>query len=677
MSVLHMYSKILYLYIVAIGNKIIRHWLKIYNLDSIKLFFILLFSVTASSVIQAQYLSKSDSIRRVIQSKSGNEKSSSLIELSHLTASTNSDSALLLLTQSITTAQSQEMKGKACFEKALLYRYLGKDLEQALYLDTAYRLLSGINDTIAGNVLHYKNILLGNKGQYQKALQAGHQEVALFNKLSLKDNELNAMLQIGYTYDRMGDYHKAIEWYNKGMKLEGVKNEDYIGRNYGLMGIAYDELEDFEKAVYYNLKAIEHFKKKDNSVFLHTWYSNLGNTYTKMGKLDLAEKYTLLALQDNKRKRYVTIINLGKIYLEKGAIKKAETTLKKVLEDLEQTDQPVYLSEAYYTLHQLYKKKGDYKTALTYFEKYNLTEKNRLSIEKTKQLNELTIQYETAEKEKLLLEQKAKITDHQLALKNRNLWIFGLSSLVITIGLIGFLLYKQQLLKNIKQQQESEIKLALEKIDAQNKLQQQRLNISRDLHDNIGAQLTFIISAIETIKLYAANKQNQLNKKLDNIAIFAKETIQELRDTIWAMNKSEITLQDLQTRMANFIEKAKQSHPNIHIPVFIDDGISKNTVFTGVQGLNIFRIVQEAVNNAFKHADASEITIAVTKNENNIHFKIKDNGKGFEEMDIEPGNGLMNIRKRALDLGSELKVQSEQGNGTTIEFNIIPLGQKI
>ncbi|MFV0605133.1 MAG: ATP-binding protein [Niabella sp.] len=641
------------------------------------MFFILLFSVTASSVIQAQYLSKSDSIRRVIQSKSGNEKSSSLIELSHLTASTNSDSALLLLTQSITTAQSQEMKGKACFEKALLYRYLGKDLEQALYLDTAYRLLSGINDTIAGNVLHYKNILLGNKGQYQKALQAGHQEVALFNKLSLKDNELNAMLQIGYTYDRMGDYHKAIEWYNKGMKLEGVKNEDYIGRNYGLMGIAYDELEDFEKAVYYNLKAIEHFKKKDNSVFLHTWYSNLGNTYTKMGKLDLAEKYTLLALQDNKRKRYVTIINLGKIYLEKGAIKKAETTLKKVLEDLEQTDQPVYLSEAYYTLHQLYKKKGDYKTALTYFEKYNLTEKNRLSIEKTKQLNELTIQYETAEKEKLLLEQKAKITDHQLALKNRNLWIFGLSSLVITIGLIGFLLYKQQLLKNIKQQQESEIKLALEKIDAQNKLQQQRLNISRDLHDNIGAQLTFIISAIETIKLYAANKQNQLNKKLDNIAIFAKETIQELRDTIWAMNKSEITLQDLQTRMANFIEKAKQSHPNIHIPVFIDDGISKNTVFTGVQGLNIFRIVQEAVNNTFKHADASEITIAVTKNENNIHFKIKDNGKGFEEMDIEPGNGLMNIRKRALDLGSELKVQSEQGNGTTIEFNIIPLGQKI
>lgn len=625
---------------------------------------IFLFLLTIRISVPAQlHLSKIDSLQHVIQTKSA-----TLIALSHLTAATNLDTTLVLLTQSVQVARSNEMKGKAHFEKALFYRFLQKDTEQSLHLDTAFQLLYGANDTIAGNVLHLKNILLGNKGQYQKALQVGYRELAIFRKLSVKDKELDAMLQIGYTYDRMGDYHKAIEWYRRGLKLEGVKNEDYIGRAYGLIGIAYDELKDYDKAVLYNLKAITRFKKKPNSIFLHTWYSNLGNTYTKLGKLDLAEKYTLLALEDNSRKRYVTIINLGKIYLEKGEIKKAETVLKKVLEDLQQTDQPVFLSEAYLRLHELYIKVGDYKTSLAYFEQYNQNEQKRLSIEKAKQINELTIQYETAEKEKQLLEQNTKIASHQLELKNRNLWISGLSSLVIIIALIGFLLYKQQLLKNNQQQQESEMKLALEKIDAQNKLQEQRVNISRDLHDNIGAQLTFIISAIDTIKYYVADKQNPLTQKLDDIAIFAKETIQELRDTIWAMNKSEITLQDLLTRTTNFIEKARQANPDIQISVESDETIRAHVKFTGLNGLNTFRIIQEATNNALKHAEAEDINITIGKEHNSVRFRIADNGIGFLEKDEHQGNGLMNMRKRASELGSELLLESASGKGTTVEF---------
>src|SRR5690606_28412310 len=160
----------------------------------------------------------------------------------------------------------------------------------------------------------------------------------------------------------------------------------------------------------------------------------------------------LLALEDSRKKRYVTQINLGKIYIEKGQMAKAENLLKKVLEELLQTDHTIFLSEAYDGLHELYRKKGDIRTALTYYEKYKTNEDERLSIAKAKQLNELTIQYETAEKERQILVQRAKIADHQLALKNRSFWIFGLGALAVIVGLIGFLLYKQQALKNIKQQ---------------------------------------------------------------------------------------------------------------------------------------------------------------------------------------------------------------------------------
>lgn len=618
----------------------------------------------------AQKSTVTDSLKQAIRNSPKENRSELWIQLAHRYALSNTDSASFFLDQAVQEARSAGMKGRAYFEKALLYRYLGKDMEQSRFLDTAFNILTGVNDSIAGDILYYKQMLLADKGRYKEALQTGHQELEIRRKLPSRDKELNAILQIGYTYDRMGEYHKAIEWYEKGLKVEDVESEDYIGRNYGLIGIAYDELEDYEKAVSYNLQAIEHFKNEPHSVYLHSWYSNIGNTYTKMGKLDLAEKYTLLALEDNRKKRYVTQINLGKIYLEKGEVVKAEDQLKKVLEGLLRTDQTIYLSEAYFRLHEVYRAKKDFRTALSYYEKYKTNEDERLSIEKARQLNELTVQYETVEKERQILTQQAKITDHRLALKNRNLWIFGLVAMVAIIGLIGFLLYKQQVLKNIKQRKDNELKLALEKIEGQNRLQEQRLAISRDLHDNIGAQLSFIVSAIDTIKYYVSDNDEQLTGRLDTIGAFAKETIQELRDTIWAMNKSGITLKDLRSRIANFIEKARQSKHNIRISIITDETIPADMKFTALQGLNIFRIVQEATNNALKYAEANHIQIRINKEENKINFIVGDDGKGFVENQVEAGNGLMNMRKRAEELDGELILLSETDKGTSVMFYV-------
>ncbi|MNT85672.1 Sensor protein VraS [compost metagenome] len=93
-------------------------------------------------------------------------------------------------------------------------------------------------------------------------------------------------------------------------------------------------------------------------------------------------------------------------------------------------------------------------------------------------------------------------------------------------------------------------------------------------------------------------------------------------------------------------------------------------VFTGIQGLNIFRIIQEATNNALKYAAAQNVQVVISKTNNEIHFSIKDNGKGFAEQQVEPGNGLINMRKRALELGGSLSIESAAGNGTLVAFNV-------
>jgi signal transduction histidine kinase len=196
------------------------------------------------------------------------------------------------------------------------------------------------------------------------------------------------------------------------------------------------------------------------------------------------------------------------------------------------------------------------------------------------------------------------------------------------------------------------------------------LTISRDLHDNIGAQLTFIISSIENLQYGFQIKNEKLKSKLIGISEFTKETIYELRDTIWAMNKNEISLEDLQVRISNFMDKANSVSTRTTFEVNIDPNMPKALQFTSVKGMNIYRITQEAINNAMKYADAEKISVDVKQINDTIGFSIIDNGRGFDKTAVVLGNGLNNMKKRAQDIGAELILNSEVNKGTSILLKI-------
>ena len=168
-------------------------------------------------------------------------------------------------------------------------------------------------------------------------------------------------------------------------------------------------------------------------------------------------------------------------------------------------------------------------SVIYYSNKYATLKDQLLAENALKQTAELEAKYQTAKKEKQLLEKEDES-------KRKTNLLLAISALAFFIALIGFLIYRQQKIKNRQQEQEFQLKSAIAQIETQNQLQQQRLSISRDLHDNIGAQLTFIISSVDNIK-YAFDIENaKLENKLKSISNFTQSTIVELRDTIWAMN---------------------------------------------------------------------------------------------------------------------------------------------
>ena len=246
----------------------------------------------------------------------------------------------------------------------------------------------------------------------------------------------------------------------------------------------------------------------------------------------------------------------------------------------------------------------------------------------------------------------------------------GSLGLALILGLLGFLFFNQQKLKNRQLKKEGELKTALAKIETQNSLQEQRLRISRDLHDNIGSQLTFIISSIDNLKFGFSNMEEKLSNKLQGISAFTTQTIYELRDTIWAMNKNMISFEDLQSRIINFIDNAKLASEKTKFSFNIATGINENYTLTSMQGMNIYRIIQESVNNALKYSNAPNIEVSISRENEILIFTIIDDGNGFNKDLITLGNGLNNIKKRTKDLKGILEISSEEKKGTEINIRI-------
>ena len=307
-------------------------------------------------------------------------------------------------------------------------------------------------------------------------------------------------------------------------------------------------------------------------------------------------------------------------------------------------------------------KKKDFKKAYDYHRLYSKTKDSLLNIDNLKAVEEINTKYQTAEKEKQLLQKEAEA-------KKKTTTIIILSLLAFFIAIVGFLIYRQQRLKNVQQKQEFELQSAIAQIENQNKLHEQRLAISRDLHDNIGAQLTFIISSVENLKFGFPTMENSIKNHLTKISDFTKTTIVELRDTIWAMNANEFTFDDLSSRIYNFIEKAQSVKENTAFKFSVDESL-KNNKFSSLEGVNLYRTIQEAVNNAIKYADATEVSVQVKPNENGITIDISDNGKGFDLDTIDLGNGIVNMQKRIEEIGGVFKIKSELDKGTQITISL-------
>ncbi len=607
------------------------------------------------SVFPAQSGQSSDSLRALLTRSTADEKALVLLELSrdHL----NDSAGLVYVEEAFKTAQTDSVKGRALYFKSFIHKSQGLFALQSRELKEALELLGEDDPWIRYSAMGQLTRSLSAQGFYAEALEVALERLALSETLPDRENVVEALLEVGYVYDRMGEYVKAIAWYQRAMPIVEELDNDFLrGDIYGRTGIAYDELGEYTTALENNFKAVEYFEKAGYDSHARTWYSNIGNTYTKTGQLQNAERYTLLALSDpTEHWRVVTLVNLGKIYLEQKRFAEAQKTLDSALEASQARGSKRVLSEAYYRLHELRRKQSKFQEALVFFEKHKATEDDMLNEAKARQISELTVRYETYEKEMELLGQKAVLAQQELELHDKNAMIAGVTALVFVSLIFGFFIYRQQKLRNMQLQKEAELAEARSQIASQRILNEQRLHISRELHDNIGTYLTLMRTGLERLP------ESAESHRVEEVAQLMKKTAVELRHTVWILNSETTTLEEIIVRVRELLQFSTLE-VGISADVIGDDQLT----LRNIQSTHLIRVIQEAVNNTLKHAEASQIDILIISKDDCVGFEVRDNGIGFKSSACKNGNGIRNMRYRMERLGGSLCVESSEPKGTKV-----------
>jgi len=502
--------------------------------------------------------------------------------------------------------------------------------------------------------------------QYKPAMASFLEALQYFESINDQKNIHITKGNIGLILLKIKNYDKAFSYISEVVNYQQINNStEELCVSCLNLGNVYLQLKDTSNALKMYEKSIQACTTVGNKKGLASGYNNIAAIKTEQKKskdaLALYAKSAKARQELNSDLDKANFdLNLAKEYIAKKDYITAKKLLLAVENVFDKTKRNSNLITNYKSLIDVYSHLNEPDSVNAYVNK--LMSLNVVLLENTviKQTAELETKYQTAKKEKLLLQKENEA-------KEQRTLLLRISALAFLIALLGLIFYRQQHTKRKQEAREFALRTEIAEIETQNMLQEQRISISCDLHDNIGSHLTFIISSINNLMFKYKNQNDALVEQLRKIEAFAAETIAELRDTIWAMDVVNFQFDDLKNRLIGFIEKQKSVNPDFKIEFEVDESKSL-PLLNSFAGITIYRIIQEFTNNTLKHANASKIIISINQGNDLLHIKLNDNGKGFDMETCSRGHGLYNMEKRCQELNGEIEMQSEPGKGTAVNL---------
>jgi PAS domain S-box-containing protein len=236
--------------------------------------------------------------------------------------------------------------------------------------------------------------------------------------------------------------------------------------------------------------------------------------------------------------------------------------------------------------------------------------------------------------------------------------------------LIGEALHRSNLEEEIRESENRLRHLSSQLLTVQ---ENERRRISREVHDSLGQSLSAIKFRVEGIlQEMRGTRQKKIAKSLENVIPIVQQSIEEARRIQMDLRPSILDDLGILSTISWFCREFQTTYKGIGIEAQVD--IKEDEVPDSLK-TEIYRIMQEALNNIAKHSGAELVRLSLTRTDNRIELEIQDNGMGFdieENLSLQRsrrGLGLTSMRERAELSGGSFAIESIKGKGTTIRVN--------
>ena len=565
---------------------------------------------------------------------------------------------------------------KDTLSMAKSYRYLGGVYKYSNILDSSFYYYSKAEKIYnsKGDELSLGNILL-NKGIVQfKANDYLGAELSLSKAYSICKNtneydKIYACLnQLGLTYNQLSEFNKAIFYHNKALeiitKLKLESNEHQEAICYNNIGYLFIKQKKFGQAISnFKLGLKDREIAKDDPELYALLLDNLG--YAKLQQLsydDLPKLFieSLKIRQKLYKKSDIvnSYIHLSEYYQKKKSNKLAIEYSQIALKIAKENNNPADL------LFALKQASGvDNNKAAKYSDDYLRINDSLQIAERQSKERFNKIQFETDE----IIQENDNLEN-----KNRTLlYIFLITFIVVALLFVvraqrartRELLYKQAQQKanediyNLMMSQRSIIDESRSK---------EKKRLAQDLHDGVLGRMFGLRLNLDSLNSSteddAVQKRHELLNELKTIE-------QDIREISHDLNREKLVLiNNFVSIVHNLLEEQKSLH-EADVNYVIDDTIHWDKVGNAIK-INMYRILQEGLQNINKYASAKHINVEINGNNENVFLKIKDDGIGFDVNKKSKGIGMQNMISRTQECQGIIDINSKKDHGTKIVITI-------
>ena len=608
---------------------------------------------------------------------------------------------------------SVDIQEKRDLINEMLLAYMYANIDSANYYLAMYRkeVLKKPSDEGLFLMLHKSAVIKALEGDILKAKTLSDSSKIYLDHTNNPQNRLHHYIVQGVIHHYLADYHEAISYHTKSARLaDSLGKKDDAIKAHNNTAMVYSAIEEYDKALEYYKRAFNMASETEDPISYNLLKTNLGSEYYNLEMYEESEKLYLEVekfanTNQVEHLHFSALLALGKISFERSNYQKAEDYLLKAneifgnLRDFEVKEALIELymqrndqkaaekiidevlanplldnnleskRNIFNTIQKYYASIGNYKEAYRFAEQNQLLVDSAFQLEKINTAQQLETKYQSSKKDASLAKNQLEI---QKRTNQRNLLI----SLLVGFMIMASLLFFQFQTK--KKLNESQIILQKERInnlEKQQKLlamdfmlqgqEEERKRIAQDLHDGLGGILTSAQQQLRNIekeieRLHEMKLFNQAEQLIDNACNEVRRIAHDMMPSSLADLGLIATMEDL----ANKMESQYNMLVTLNLP-------HSEPELSEIQMVNIYRIIQEALSNTVKYAEASTIQLKLEQSTDRTYLKVADNGKGFDQDDLtfKRGLGIKNIESRVKYLGGEVTMDSGP-NGTSYEISI-------